>query len=144
MPLAGEGSNTPAVIEPLNPEAAIDLLMRDLNAQFAVVAEGGSTSVVRLAFNAELNGRVPANMTLDAFRLLFGTGHVQVPRKTQAAVLSTRMYRQPQSGSSTRGRRTCPDGCGIDPREISLKPYSTSGKASAWRSARVTGRSWLA
>jgi hypothetical protein len=75
----------PAVIEPLDPEPAVDLLMRDFNSRFAVVAEGGSTGVVRLAFNAELNRRTPVTMTLDAFRLLYGNRYVQMPRKVRGS-----------------------------------------------------------
>ena len=56
----------PAVVEPLDAEPAIDLLMRDFNSRFAIVAEGGYTGVVRFAFNADLNRYTPVTMTLES------------------------------------------------------------------------------
>jgi Family of unknown function (DUF5906) len=102
-----------AVIEPLDPEPVVDLLMRDFNSRFAVVAEGGTTSVVRLAYNAELNRRMPASMTLEAFKLLFGNRYIEVPSATRKSgveiVPATALWlKHPE-------RRTCPDGFAIDP-----------------------------
>jgi hypothetical protein len=109
-----DSGKSPAVIEPLDPEPSVDLLMRDFNSRFAVVAEGGSTGVVRLAFNAELNRRTPVTMTLDAFRLLYGNRYVQMPRMVRGEieyqdVPATTVWLRHE------GRRTCPDGFCIDP-----------------------------
>ena len=95
----------PAVIEPLDPDPAIALLMREYNERFAVVAEGGTTSVVRLAYNAELHRLMPASMSLDAFKLLYGNRWIEVPSTTAAGVKQVSAaavwLRHPE-------RRTCP------------------------------------
>ena len=86
---AGESSvarTAPTVVQPLEAEDEIDCLMRDFNERFAVVAEGGSTSVVRIAYNADLKRRSVVSMTLDAFRLLYGNRYVSVPRQTRAGI----------------------------------------------------------
>ena len=110
--VAVEGRSLPPVLEPLDPDPATDLLMREYNERFAVVAEGGTTSVVRLAYNAELHRLMPASMSLDAFKLLYGNRWIEVPSTTAAGVKQVSAaavwLRHPE-------RRTCPDGFGIDP-----------------------------
>jgi Family of unknown function (DUF5906) len=95
-------------------DPAIDALIREFNERFAIVGEGGSASVVRLAYNAELERRTPVSMTLDAFKLLYGNKYVNVPRKRNGGIEyqeipgTTAWLKHP-------ARRTCPDGFGIDP-----------------------------
>jgi Family of unknown function (DUF5906) len=115
VPLADGGPNTPAVIESLDPEPSIDLLMRDFNSRFAVVAEGGSTGVVRLAFNAELQRHAPVTMTLEAFRLLYGTRYVSMPRKGRGGAIEYHDVPATAIWLKHPERRTCPDGFAIDP-----------------------------
>ena len=109
---ANAGSVVPIVSEPLDLDPAIDLLMREYNERFAVVAEGGSTSVVRLAYNAELHRRMPVSMSLDAFKLLYGNRWIEVPSATLAGVKQVSAAALWLRHSE---RRTCADGFGIDP-----------------------------
>jgi hypothetical protein len=111
---SGTNGDVPLALEPLDDDAATDLLMRHYNERFAVVAEGGSTSVVRLAYNAELERWTPVSMTLDAFRLLYGNQYLAVPQQTRNGIVCKDV---PATDVWLKhpARRTCTDGFGLDP-----------------------------
>jgi Family of unknown function (DUF5906) len=110
-----ETSDAATNTAPLDPNPAIDLLMREFNKNLAVVGEGGSVSIVRLAYNAELDRRMPVSMTTDAFKLLYGNRYVSVLRKGRDG--EEEYQDKPATGIwlAHKKRRTCHDGFGLDP-----------------------------
>jgi hypothetical protein len=100
----------------LDENPAVDELMRDFNARFAVVAEGGTVGVVRLAYSADLGLRYPAIMTLEGFKLLYG--HRSVPiGKSKGDSETANVTRAPAPAVWLKHpkRRTHPDGYTLDP-----------------------------
>lgn len=98
---------------PLDPDPAIDRLMRDFNDRFAVVADGGSASIVRLAFSAEMRRYTPVSMTVEGFKLMYGNEVVSLPSPKRDGVFE----QVPAVNIWLRhpNRRTCPDGFALDP-----------------------------
>lgn len=100
--------------DPVDPDAAIDLVVRDFNARFAVVAEGGTANIVRLAYNADLGRHSPVSMTPDAFKLLYGNRYVLVAKQKRGG----EVYHEKTAATSVwlahPARRTCPDGFCLD------------------------------
>ena len=107
-------SKETAVIQ-LDENEAVNLMMRDFNERFAVVAEGSSVGVARFAYNAEMERRSLQTMTLDGFKLLFGNRYVTRQKKTSDG----EVVQERQSATTIwlrhPARRTCPDGYGLDP-----------------------------
>jgi hypothetical protein len=106
---AGSGL-PPAALLDLDP--AVNAMMQDFNHRFAVVTEGGSASVVRLAYNAEMHRHTPVSMNTDSFRLTYGNEYISIPsQKNKGAfelVSAAHLWlRHP-------ARRTCPDGFVLD------------------------------
>ena len=97
----------------LDDDPCIDLMLREFNSRFAVVAEGGSASVVRMAYNADLRRHYPVSMTLDAFKLLYGNCYVEVPSTKRKSGTETISAANLWLGHPAR--RSCPDGFAIDP-----------------------------
>jgi hypothetical protein len=96
-----------------DPNPVINRVIHQFNGVFAVVAEGGSASVVRLAYNAELKRHMPVTMSLESFKLTYGNAYVSIPSSKRDGTL------EQVSAASLwlrhSARRTCPDGFGIDP-----------------------------
>ena len=137
---ANAGSVVPVVSKPLDPDPATDLLMREYNEKFAVVAEGGTTSVVRLAYNAELHRRMPVSMSLDAFKLLYGNRWIEVQRP----LLAPSRFRQQRSGLGIRLAAPARTALASTLPAISPQAATIFGKAMVWNRVRVTGLSSVA
>ncbi len=103
------------IYESLDPDATVDALIRDFNKRFAVVGEGSSAGIVRIAYNPELNLRSPATMTQDAFRLLYGNRFILMPRKSRNGKVESQKVPATTVWLRHEARRTCPDGFGLDP-----------------------------
>jgi len=109
-----EADGTTLLVEQaLDPHPIIDKMMRDFNQQFAMIADGGNSGIVRLAFNPELNRHMPVIMSPESFKLLFGNVHMPVPAANakdgvNLVSAATLWLKHPR-------RRTCPDGVGLDP-----------------------------
>ena len=99
----------------LDDNPVIDALMREMNEKYAVVADGGNTSIVRRAYNVDLDRTTIVCTHVEAFKLLLANKNIKIPTEKKNGEF---VYRTVQAASlwlQHPKRRTCDNGFGLDP-----------------------------
>ena len=137
--------------ERLDDDPIIDAMMRELNEKYAVVAEGGRTSIVRQAYNADLRRTTIVCMRAEGFMLLLANKTIKRANGTKNGEVVYRTVKTAQLWLQHPKRRTCDNGFGLDPNN-KLPPgiynlwqgFGVAEKQGDWSRLRALIRDILA